>query len=71
LDKGSPNTNMVYVKIEENQGLTAQECAARLKEEGVLVGITGSRHFRMVCHYWIRDDHVPVVIKAFKKALFV
>jgi threonine aldolase len=69
LDKGSPNTNMVYVKIEENQRLTALECAARLKKEGVLVGITGPRHFRMVCHYWIRDEHIPVVVNAFKNVL--
>ena len=69
LDKRSPNTNMVYVEIEGNQGVTAQECAAKLKEKGILVGITGSRHFRMVCHYWIRDEHIPAVLNAFKNAL--
>ncbi|NLN71055.1 MAG: low-specificity L-threonine aldolase [Chloroflexi bacterium] len=69
LDKGSPKTNMVYVEIDAGLGLTAQECAAQLRKEGVLVGITGERHFRLVSHYWIRDEHLPMVVNAFKKVL--
>jgi threonine aldolase len=69
LDKGSPNTNMVYIEIDSSMKLSAQDCAAKLKDEGVLVGITGARHFRLVCHYWIRDEHLPQVTHAFKNAL--
>ena len=69
LDKGSPNTNMVYVEIDPELGISAQACAMQLKKEGVLVGITGERHFRLVCHYLIRDEQIPVVVNAFKKAL--
>jgi threonine aldolase len=69
LDKGSPNTNMVYIEINSSMNTSAQDCAAKLKNEGVLVGITGPRHFRLVCHYWITDEHLPQVVQAFKNAL--
>lgn len=69
LDKGSPNTNMVYIEIESSKNISAQDCAAKLKNEGVLVGITGPRHFRLVCHYWIREEHLPQVVQAFKNVL--
>ena len=69
LDKGSPNSNMVYVEIEPSLGTSAKEYAAALRNLGVLVGITGVRHFRMVCHYWIGDEHIPEVVDAFGKVI--
>jgi threonine aldolase len=69
LDKGSPNTNMVYIVIDQELDITAQECASQLKKQGILVGVTGPRHFRMVCHYWIKDEHLSIVVNAFKNAL--
>lgn len=69
LDKGSPNTNMVYVALDPSVGLSASQFAARLKDEGVLVGITGDRHFRLVCHYWINGDQIPKIVSTFKAVL--
>jgi len=69
LDKSSPNTNMVYIEIDSSMNTSAQDCAAKLRNEGVLVGITGPRHFRLVCHYWIKDEHLPQVVQGFKNAL--
>jgi threonine aldolase len=69
LDKGSPNTNMVYIELDPSLGLSAEICAERLKAQGVLAGITGPRHFRLVCHYWISDEDIPKVASAMKKAL--
>lgn len=68
LDKGSPNTNMVYLVVEPNGERTAKQVAARLRELGVLVGISGPNHFRLVCHYWIRDEDIPKIVSAFKVA---
>jgi len=36
---------------------------------GILAGITGPHHFRMVCHYWITDNDIGNVRSAFEKAL--
>ena len=69
LDKGSPNTNMIYIGLDTALGLSAERCERRLREKGVRVGITGPRHFRLVCHYWIKDEHLPVVVDAFRYAL--
>lgn len=69
LDKGSPNTNMVYIALDEVLGVTAETVARALKELGILVGVTGPRHFRLVCHYWIKDGDIPRIIEGFKKVL--
>jgi threonine aldolase len=69
LDKGSPNTNMVYIKLDPGLGLDAETVANALKGEGILVGATGPRHFRLVCHYWIREEDIPVILSAFGKVL--
>jgi threonine aldolase len=69
LDKGSPNTNMVYIKLAPELGLDAEAVAEALRGEGILVGTTGPRHFRLVCHYWIRDAHLPKIVAGFQKAL--
>ncbi len=69
LDKGSPNSNMVYIEIDPALGISGLVCGEKLRDEGVLVGITGDRHFRLVCHYWIKQEHLAVIVRAFRKAL--
>ncbi len=69
LDKGSPNTNMVYIKLVPDLGVDAETCASALKMKGILVGITGPRHFRLVCHYWIRDEDIPKIVHGFQEVL--
>ena len=69
LDKGSPNTNMVYLELDPTLGLDAQTCAEKLNGQGVKVGTTGPRHFRLVCHYWITEKDIPVIIKAFQRVV--
>lgn len=69
LDKGSPNTNMVYIKLDPKLKIDAETCALRLKKKGILVGATGPRHFRLVCHYWIRDEDISVVVNGFRDVL--
>lgn len=69
LDKGFPQTNMVYLALDESADMDARRCARSLREEGILVGITGPRHFRLVCHYWIQDHHLSEVVNAFQSVL--
>ena len=69
LDKGSPNTNMVYIELDPAKGIAAADCAQALKEKGILVGVTGPRHFRLVCHYWIKDEDIPQIIRGFESVL--
>ena len=69
LEKSSPNTNMVYIGLGSLIKQDAKAVAKGLKDQGVLVGVTGARQFRLVCHYWIRDDDLDKVAQAFKTAL--
>lgn len=64
-----PATNMIFLSIDESVPLSTQELAARLKERGILVGVTGHRTFRLVLHYWIDDEAVKKTIAAFQAAL--
>jgi threonine aldolase len=69
LDKGSPNTNMVYIELAPELGISADIYASELKDLGILVGVTGPRHLRLVCHYWIRDDDIAAIVTGFRNAL--
>ncbi len=69
LDPGTPHTNMVYLSLDESLPLDAAALAARLRQEGVLVGVVGARRFRMVTHYWIDDDAVEQAAARFAAAL--
>lgn len=69
LDPSGPATNMVYCSLDEEVPYSGEGFAGRLKEEGVLVGHTGNRRYRLVTHYWIDDQAVQDVIQAFQRAL--
>jgi len=66
---GKPQTNMLFIGIKEEIPLKTAEIADQLQRFGIKVGITGSRMFRMVVHYWIDDSAVERTIDAFKSVL--
>jgi threonine aldolase len=69
LPMGAPATNMVFLELEESVSLATRDVAEKLKEQGVLVGVTGQRAFRLVTHYWIDDAGVDRTIQAFHSTL--
>jgi threonine aldolase len=71
LDPGSPQTNMIFCSLAPELPLSASQVAARMQEQCVKIGITGSRRFRLVLHYWIDDAAVEKAVEAFKSALTV
>ncbi|MBN2547736.1 MAG: low-specificity L-threonine aldolase [Anaerolineales bacterium] len=69
LDAGTPYTNMVFMEFTEETGLSTRQVTQRLAEQGVLVGVVGTRRFRLVTHYWIDDQAVEQAIAAFAASL--
>jgi len=69
LNSEQPASNMVYVSLGAAIPLKTPEVASRLKKQGVLVGVAGSRQFRLVTHYWIDDEAVTQTIQTFKEVL--
>jgi threonine aldolase len=63
---GRPATNMVYLSIDPEIGLTASDAAALLEKKGVRVMVAGRYRFRLVTHAWIDDQDIDVVVKAFQ-----
>ena len=69
LDEGTPATNMIFMNLSDDVQMSANEVAEKMKERGVLVGISGARRFRLVTHYWIDDKSVERAIAAFDALL--
>lgn len=69
LTFGMPSTNMVFVSLAPSVNHSAREIADRLSKDGVKVGVTSERGFRMVTHYWIDDQAVDQTLMGFQKVL--
>lgn len=69
LDPAYPATNMVFVNLAPEVGLSTSEMAMRLKSRGVLAGVAGKNRFRLVTHCGIGDVDIEQAIAAFASAL--
>ena len=69
LDPGTPFTNMVFLSLGDQVESSADVVADRLKAQGILVGVTAQRRFRLVTHYMIEDEGVNSAVAAFKEVL--
>ncbi|HEX7542234.1 MAG TPA: low-specificity L-threonine aldolase [Anaerolineales bacterium] len=69
LDPEVPATNMVFLSLTPEVRSDISEIAEKLKESGILAGITGQRSFRLVLHYWIDDTGVEKTVAAFRSAV--
>ena len=69
LTKNSPQTNMVFFKLDESVALTTAEFLDAMKQEGLLLMDSGPGEYRMVTHNDITDEGVEVVLEAFRKVL--
>ena len=69
LTKNSPQTNMVFFKLDESVGLSVSEFLGMMKQHGVLLMDSGPAEYRMVTHHDITDEGVEFALDAFKKVL--
>lgn len=69
LDAGTPVTNMIFMNLSDDVGMSADEAAKKLKARGILAGVAGARRFRLVTHYWIDDEAVKKTVAAFDVVL--
>ncbi len=70
IDKGTPFTNMLYLALEPDVKLDADQVVNLLKAQGVYIGATGKRTFRLVTHNDVDDRAVEACIRAFKNLPF-
>lgn len=64
-----PQTNMVYLKLDPDFQYDAEIIKEKLKRYGILIGYENLRLIRLVIHFWIQDQDIPIVIQGFKEIL--
>ena len=69
IDKGTPYTNMVYLVLEPSVSQNAADIVSLLARQGVLIGDTGERTFRLVTHYDVDDEAVDTCLKVFSQVM--
>ena len=69
FDQGMPQTNMVFVSLDDTIRLSAEQFLTKLSERGIKIGKVGERRFRIVTHYWISDEDIETVVEAFREIL--
>ncbi len=69
LPFGVPQTNMIFVSINESSKKTSAEIADELRKEDIRVGVVGPRAFRLVTHYWIDDIGIEKTIEGFNRLM--
>ncbi len=63
------STNMLFIGLDDSVKADGATVISKMAEQGILIGSTGPRTFRMVTHYWIKDEDVNMTIKAFKQVM--
>jgi threonine aldolase len=69
LNPTIPETNMVFLSLNDEVPFNASEVALCLKERGVLVGVVSNSGFRLVTHYWIEDSDIDQTIESFREVM--
>ncbi|MGQ9832406.1 MAG: low-specificity L-threonine aldolase [Candidatus Villigracilaceae bacterium] len=64
-----PATNMVFVRLSPEVPLETTQVVERLRQRGILIGVSEPRRFRLVLHYWVDDSGVERAVSAFREAL--
>lgn len=66
FDKGTPITNMVFLQLKKDVKMQPMEIKSLLSDEGIYIGQSGPRNFRLVTHYWVNEADIEKTIVAFK-----
>jgi len=64
LTKGSPNTNMVFFKLEPATGMDNSRLIAEMKQKGVLINDTSDGEIRLVTHHDVDDAAIERCLQA-------
>lgn len=69
FEMGFPQSNMVFPSLSPEVPLSTQQVIEKLGAMGIRLSAVANRRFRLVTHYWISEEDVTTVIKAFEKVL--
>lgn len=67
VDFDAVDINMVYFAIDLS--INPEAFVAHMKTRGILVNPPEGGRLRFVCHYWIRDEHLPLILEAVRSGI--
>lgn len=67
VDLAQVQTNMVFFSLRPEVPISAPELVERLKRHNVWIMAMNERRFRAVTHYWIRPEHIDLVLSAIEQ----
>lgn len=65
LTRGTPHTNLIFLKLDDEVKIETQTFIDKLKEKGILIMDIGPREFRLVTHLDTPDEAIEQCIQAF------
>jgi threonine aldolase len=69
VEREVPPTNMVYVRTKPEASMDAYQLVQSLAQQGVKLNAVDPGRLRLVVHYWIDDEAIERVLKAFHAIL--
>jgi threonine aldolase len=64
-----PDTNILFLSLDEGIPMDSQELFLCLKAEGLLCMPYGGKRIRLVTHYWINDEDIDRAVDIFHRVL--
>ncbi len=65
----TPQTNMVFLDMEPELGISVETIIQTLKRDGILIGASGTYGFRLVTHHDIDDTAIQKTISVFSQVM--
>jgi threonine aldolase len=68
VEQDPPPTNMFWISMDPEAGVTAQDLIERLETDGIKLTTRYAYRMRLVVHYWIDDAAINRTIEGFARA---
>jgi len=68
VEQDPPPTNMLYMNLDPEAGITTQDLIEGLEKDGIKLTARYGYRMRLVVHYWIDDAAIERVIDGFERA---
>lgn len=68
VEHDTPPTNMIYINLDPEAGLTTTDLIEQLQEDGIKLTARHGYRMRLVVHYWIDDSAIERVVDGFARA---
>ena len=69
IEQNPPPTNMFYMNLEPDAGVTTHDLIERLEKDGIKLTARYGYRMRLVTHYWIDDAAIERTIDGFARAV--